>query len=60
MVICHKDEEVFVRSKSRAEAYDGEMAGLLFGVIGAAHIHFFADNSAVCIDAIFNPKPSAR
>ncbi|KAF7330237.1 RnaseH domain transposon factor [Mycena venus] len=61
--------QVFARSLglgSRAEVYDGELAGLLLGASKAMalarndprikHIHIFADNTSA-IKTIFDPKP---
>ncbi|KAJ7679796.1 hypothetical protein B0H14DRAFT_2173861, partial [Mycena olivaceomarginata] len=63
--------EVFANSLglgSRAEVYDGELAGLLFGASKAIAlaaenpqikcIHFFADNTSA-IQTILDPKPRA-
>ncbi|KAJ6572054.1 hypothetical protein B0H19DRAFT_872895, partial [Mycena capillaripes] len=69
VVIYHEGTEIFARSVglgSRAEVYDGELAGLLFGASKALaltkenpqikEIHFFADNTSA-IQTIFDPKP---
>ncbi|KAF7343444.1 putative RNA-directed DNA polymerase from transposon BS [Mycena venus] len=69
IVIYHEGAEIFARSiglGGRAEVYDGELAGLLFGASKAVamaendprikQIHFFADNTSA-IKTIFDPKP---